>query len=68
METINKLVCTSNLDNLELLTHENNTMVFQQGVNNPQLSPRYHNLLKNEAKMPIKLWKPYRNWFLRVDR
>ena len=40
MEAIYKLVCMSNYDILELLTHENNNMVSQQGAKRQFLTPK----------------------------
>ena len=54
METIYKLVCMSNYDILELLTHENNNMVLQQGAKRQFLTPKLAQNIKISQEMNLK--------------
>ena len=54
METIYKLVCMSNYDILELLTHENNNMVSQQGAKRQFLTSKLAQNIKISQKMNLK--------------
>ena len=54
METIYKLVCITYYDILELLTHENNDMVSQQGAKRQFLTPKLDQNIIISQKMNLK--------------